>query len=423
MFTISISPERPVNHRYQVLQHHPVKRGTIQSSLLIHILPFARNERSFHIPTVHHNKHRHTLPGGYQVIHNMLHTSLCRPARLILAHAMLQVKYRITFFHLGFIFSRSIDHATAEFLFGFRIISTRAHLPMRYSLLRTIVITFHSLGNLYPTRHTATTKESVTGRIGHLHPVRYQKIIMESYDQRIGLYCPEAIRVLLHVILLTATVHLKPSGLRSIKTEVGATLLVQPRILVTRNVGRCGLRPVFHLLLCHFLPAEFPPVKMKQFTSFPAFEHKIDIMHTRHRNRYIRLYTCPTFPSSGMRNPHFSYQRPADAVGPNFYPPATKGTGNRHTKTLGRQIFKIHLAYLYIIPVMNSGYIHPRLCIPFRFYSFGESYRFRLHTLIRSQCAYRRHPFCRRINYRESTIGVVTELLHCHATSETTPTG
>ena len=162
---------------------------------------------------------------------------------------------------------------------------------------------------------------------------------------------------------------------------------------------------------------------MKQFTSFPAFEHKIDIMHTRHRNRYIRLYTCPTFPSSGMRNPHFSYQRPADAVGPNFYPPATKGTGNRHTKTLGRQIFKIHLAYLYIIPVMNSGYIHPRLCIPFRLYSLGESYRFRLHTLIRSQCAYRRHPFCRRINYRESTIGVVTELLHCHATSETTPTG
>lgn len=62
-------------------------------------------------------------------------------------------------------------------------------------------------------------------------PRPLSKIIMESYDQRIGLYCPEAIRVLLHVILLTATVYLKPSGLRSIETEVGAMLLVQPRIL------------------------------------------------------------------------------------------------------------------------------------------------------------------------------------------------
>ena len=181
MLPVGLCPESTVYHGYQVLQYHVIERRAIQSALLIHISSRTWTERSLNIAAIHHYQHRHTLSGSYQIVHNVIHPSLCAPAGFILAHAVLQIKYGIAFLGTCLILGRCIDHAAAEFLLRFRIVSARTHLPMRHSLPGTIIIPFLALGNLYATGHTATTEEGIAGRINYRNSVHHQEIIMESH--------------------------------------------------------------------------------------------------------------------------------------------------------------------------------------------------------------------------------------------------
>ena len=49
---------------------------------------------------------QHRIAFCYQVVHDVLHHSLLAPARLVFAHAMLQIEHRIALGGVGFIFGR-----------------------------------------------------------------------------------------------------------------------------------------------------------------------------------------------------------------------------------------------------------------------------------------------------------------------------
>ena len=82
---------------------------------------------------------------------------------VFLAHAVLQIKHRIAFLCIFFIFGGSIDHATTETLLAFSIVSTGAHLSVGH-ILWAVIIAFFTLRHFYPTCHTATAKVSTTHR-------------------------------------------------------------------------------------------------------------------------------------------------------------------------------------------------------------------------------------------------------------------
>ena len=102
------------------------------------------------------------------------------PARLVLSHTMLQIKYRIAFLGVLFIFGRGVDYATTETLLAFGIVSAGTHLPMRH-ILHTIIITLFSFGHFNAACHTAASEESATHRVYDRETVHKQEVIVETY--------------------------------------------------------------------------------------------------------------------------------------------------------------------------------------------------------------------------------------------------
>ena len=151
---------------------------------------------------------------------------------------------------------------------------------------------------------------------------------MESHNKRIRFHCPKAVCIFLHIILLSTTIHLNLTCLRSIKTEIGTMFGIQTRIFTPRDIGWSYLCYISHILYHHIFPVKFPPIKIKQFTSFSSLKYEINIMYTFHRSFHSSLHILPTFPTTGMGDRYFRHQSSTDTISSNFYPSATKSTGN-----------------------------------------------------------------------------------------------
>ena len=87
MLTIGLGAEMGVNVGDEVAKQHGIEGGTV-------ILE-TPTERSCHIAALHHHDHRHSAALGNGIVHDMLHTALMAPARLVLTHAMLQIEHGI----------------------------------------------------------------------------------------------------------------------------------------------------------------------------------------------------------------------------------------------------------------------------------------------------------------------------------------
>ena len=238
VLTVALRTEVGIDVRNQIVQQYRIERVTIG----LHCLSLS--ERSLDVTALHHHDHRHSLTAGDSVIHDVLHISLLAPSCLILAHTMLQVEHRIAFLLelLQLILCRCIDHGMAPSLLLVAEVVDAAHLTVRNTLLRTVVVTFAALGNLNTTCLAVTAEERLRSRIDEVHATDIHEIVVEALYQRIGDSHPATLTVVLHIILLVTDVEHHLLGIRSVQVEIATTLRIELGELVTRNSCRSDER-------------------------------------------------------------------------------------------------------------------------------------------------------------------------------------
>ena len=126
----------------------------------------------------HDDEHRPRLLFRYQIIHDVCHVALDRPAALIFAAAVLEIEHWITGCRISLIVGRRIDKNAPPALRGPGKITPLAHLPMRHVLRLPPVLARR--GNLDAAGHAAHAVERLGGRITHIRPVHEERVVMKS---------------------------------------------------------------------------------------------------------------------------------------------------------------------------------------------------------------------------------------------------
>ena len=210
------------------MQQDGWKNGAECISCLVYIFSFLGLERNAAIALIHYDQHWFALSSSNQVIKNKVHLTLHRPACLVFAHTMLQVKHRITFLFRSLVFCWCIDMTpTILFLHG-RIIDHRTNLSMRH-LLWTVVVPFRPFGYFDGTGASIAATIRISLYVCHRHAIYHIVIKMKPNDQRRSGDIPPSVVILCHVISFSAyQVYLLRLG--SIEAEVTSLLFVNTRI-------------------------------------------------------------------------------------------------------------------------------------------------------------------------------------------------
>ncbi len=199
-----------VDHRDQVLDHHLLERAEHPAEVgprgRSGVLPGRGRRRRrrtgcggrvagpTRIAPLHDDDHRPGFPLGDQVVHDEGHVPLPRPARLVLAAAVLEVQDGIA--HLGVVVvtGRGVDEGATPLLGRLRVVPALPDLAVR-NVLREIEVD-PLLGDLDAAGVLARAVERVARRVVDLGAVDEHPIVVEPRHLGIGGRGPEAILVL-----------------------------------------------------------------------------------------------------------------------------------------------------------------------------------------------------------------------------------
>ena len=134
VLTIGEGAEMAVDVGDEVADHYLVERAAVLAAV-------ASAEGCLDVAALHHDNHRHSLAAGYQVVHDVLHVALTAPARLVLTHAVLQVKDGILFL-APLVLGRRVNHRMTPLTGALCKVIDAAYLTCRDVSLRTVVVTF-----------------------------------------------------------------------------------------------------------------------------------------------------------------------------------------------------------------------------------------------------------------------------------------
>ena len=192
------------------------------------------------------DNHRHSLAASYQVVHDVLHVALTAPARLVLAHAVLQVQDGVLLLAL-LVLGRRVNHRMTPLTGALCKVIDAAYLTCRDVSLRTIVVAFRAFGNLDAARLAAASEEGFCGGVNEADAVHLHEVVVEAHDKRVGDCHEAALAVGLHLVLLVADIDDDLASLRCLDAEVGTPFLVHLREVVAGHGGLAGESVSRHL--------------------------------------------------------------------------------------------------------------------------------------------------------------------------------
>ena len=127
----------------------------------------------------------------------------------------------------------------------------------------------------------------------------------------------------------------------------------------------------------------------------------------------------PLFPPSCTRHLQASQQLSVDTIDTYLDSSASESAGNSCRKSTGRLLTEVNTLQLDIVTVMDISYIHTHLIVLLGLDTFRESHCLGFHLAVGIEFLYRLHALISRHDGRETTVGIVFELLNSHATTET----
>ena len=160
---------------------------------------------------IHPDDEGHCLAGGDEVVHDDARLALCAPARLVLAHAMLQVEHGEFLCGVGIILVGQVDVAVAHLLLHCRPVVHLVDGALRH--------VFHCVellvggGHVDAATPAAGTIEVSAVRVGHAGTVDVQLIVVEALILRSRGARPHAVGILGHLVNLAVDVESDEGGL------------------------------------------------------------------------------------------------------------------------------------------------------------------------------------------------------------------
>ena len=235
MFTVGERAERAVDGRDQVVDHHLLEGREDETERAPRPRWLRRLLTRFHRVTfVHDNDHRHSLLRGDQVVQDQVRAPLFRPARLILAAAVLQVQHGIPRLQIVVVIRWRVHERPPPRRHRLRVVAEVAHLSVWRVLHRVIV--HPRLWNLDAAELPPHPEERVATRVRHRHAVHPQLVIVEPRHLRRNLHRPHPVGAHRHVVLLGHDVHLDLLRVRRLQAERRAQIRVHLRVLRVHDV-------------------------------------------------------------------------------------------------------------------------------------------------------------------------------------------